>query len=99
MHNDINAAISSWWKRAWKNEDVAMVILLVFFFLGIVLTFGAHRKQFGAASLAASGFTSVILSQTIARTINRIHGTHYTKRMPLIWGVGMILIALGMLLD
>lgn len=96
MGDELKAAIRSWWERAWKKEDAVVVTVIVFFIGGIILTFGAGRRQLGTASLAVSGLTSIVMSETIARVINRIHGTHYTKRFPILWGIAAISFAVAM---
>lgn len=90
--------MSNWWKQAWHHEDAAVIPQLILFFAGMILAFGVHQMQFGALCFAASGVMSIILSPVVTRVINRINHAHYTKRLPIIWGIAMITFALTLLL-
>jgi hypothetical protein len=79
-----------------KNAKLITAAMIVSFALAAYFAFGAHNKDIAALLYSLTGGISILCSREIAQVINETRNTNYTRRLPILWGIGSISVAIAL---
>ena len=81
-----------------RLANLPIVLMIIFFFLGLAEFANRGPSELSGVLLIASAAVAIIFGGPVSKSINEIYKTRYTKRLPILWGIGILAFGAALLL-
>ena len=84
--------------KSFTHAEIGMKVTIVLFMGGIALAAQENYHVLAGILLMAVGCSGIVFSTQFVQVINRNYSAKYTRRLPILWGIGASLAGLASLI-